>query len=321
MKSVCARLVATCVVLGVLAPALAAASALGVATANGRFVVNSAQVSGNATVFDGTVIETTTAPSRVTLSTGARFQLSANSKAKVLADRVVLEAGASDLALDAKYEVEAGAFRIVPAAADSAARVARDGEAVVQVAALRGSLRVFNADGIQLANVVPGTALAFEPQAGGATAPSSFLGCVLKKEDKFVLYDQTTRLVIELRGQQDFTGEWGNRVQVIGTTDTTAESSVAAQMVDVTSLNRFGEGGCESVAAAIAADLPGAPAAPAAAEPAAVEAAKAPVPPPATTTGGGMSAGTKVLIIAAVAGGGAAAAILATQSSDDRSRD
>ena len=304
---------------------------LGVATANGDFKVDQATVRGNATLFDGSVVETGKIPSRLRLTAGPRIELRANSRATIHPDRLVLNSGSSDLALAGGYQVEAGELRIAPAAPNSAARVAREGDKAVQVAALRGALKIFNARGLQIANVFPGTALAFEPQAGGAAPPSTFLGCLLKKEGKFIIYDQTTRLIIELRGNQDFNAEWGNRVQVIGTTDTSAESEIAAQIVDVTSLTRFGQGGCEPVASVIAAELPsGAPASPGApAEaPAAPGAAPAPASTPAPTPaptpsggGGGMSAGTKVAIIAAIGGGGAAAAIVLSSSGNDRSRD
>jgi hypothetical protein len=179
---------------------------------------------------------------------------------------------------------------------------------------------VYNSTGLQIANVFPGVALSFEPQEVGAAPPSSFLGCVVKKNDKFVLYDQAARILIELRGNQQFEDEWGNRVQAIGTTDTSAESNVAAQVVDVTSLTRFAQGGCESVATAIGGELPGVVTPPTPTPVAEAPPPPAPVPVPAG--GGGMSAGTKVAIVAAIGGGGAAAAILATQGGgDDRSRD
>jgi len=316
------------ITLGGLAVCAAAAEpALGIITANGAFRLNRSTVNGNATLFDGAVIETTKIPSRLKLNNGARIGLSAASKAKVHRSRLVLETGMSEVSSLGRYEVEAGGFRIAAATRDGAGRIARKGPKAVQVAALRGALRVYDAKGLLLANVAPGTALEFEPQESGPTPPSSFLGCVLKKDGKFILYDQTTRIIVELRGS-GFQEEWGNRIQVIGTTDTTARSKVGAQVLDVTSATRFGKGGCGPVASAINAQLPPGQATPApqpAQQPPAPAAAKAPPAPapsaPAPSGGGGMSAGTKIAIIAAVGGGGAAAAVLATQSGNDRSRD
>ena len=297
--------------------ASAADSALGIVTANGDFQLNNATVNGNATVFDGAIIETRATASLLRLNDGQRIELSAKTRAKVHRDRLVLESGMSDLSSPGKYQVEAGVFRIAPATPDSGARVARPSENVVQVAALNGSVKVYNAKGLLLANVFPDSALSLEAQQTGAAPPSSFLGCLLKKQGKFVLYDQTTRIVVELRGG-GFEAEWGNRVQVIGTTDTMAQSTVAAQVVDVTSVTRFAEGGCSPVATAIGAELPsGAPTEAPAARPAATQpAAKIPAP-----KGGGMSAGAKVAIVMLAGGGGAAAAILATKSKESRSQD
>ncbi len=301
-----------------LAAAPPAGSALGIVIANGDFRLNDVTVNGNATLTEGAIVETSAVPSRLQLNNGPRIELSTKTRVEVHQDRLILESGMGDLSSPGTYQVEAGAFRIAPATPDSAARVARPAEKVVQVAALKGSVKVYSAKGLLLANVVPGSALAFEAQQAGTAPPSSFLGCLLKKQGKFILYDQTTRIIVELRGT-GFEKEWGNRVQIIGTTDTTAQSTVGAQVVDVTTMTRFGLGGCSPVASAIAAELPPAapPAAPAA--PAPTQPAKgAPQPAP---KGGGMSAGAKVAIIAAVGGGGAAGAILATKSKESRSPD
>ena len=272
---------------GSFSAAFAAGPALGIATANGNFLINNSKVSGNATLTDGAVIETTGTPSSLRLNDGARIDLSGNAKARVYQDRLVLEAGFGDLSSPGEYQIEAGSLRISPATADTSGRVVRHGEKAVQVAAATGTLRVYNAGGILIANVVPGTALEFEPQVAGAAPPSTFLGCLLKKQGKFVLYDQTTRIVVELRGT-GFEREWGNRVQVIGTTDTSAQSDVGAQVVDVTSVTRFGEGGCGPVAQAISGELPPT-----------TTAGRPAAPPRPAPSGGGMSAGTKVAIVAA----------------------
>lgn len=301
-------LAAACVASG-------AGPALGVVTANGDFRLNKSTVNGNATLLDGALVETAGTPSRLRLNSGPVLDLGAKAKATVFRDRLVLEAGVSDFSTPGEYRIEAGTLRIAAATADGSGRVARLGQKTVQVGALKGALRVYNSQGILLANVAQGSALQLEPQVGGAAPPSSFLGCLLKKEGKFILFDQTTRIVVELRGS-GFESEWGNRVQAIGTTDTAATSQVAAQVVDVTSLTRFAEGGCSPVASAIGAELPPAPEA----QPAGAPAPPAKTPGPAPS-GGGMSAGAKVAIIAAVAGGGAGAALAATSSGEDRSRD
>lgn len=278
---------------------LKAGPGIGVVTCEGDFLLNEARVSGNATLTDGAVIQTVGAPSVLRLNRGARVDLSGGARARVFADRLVLEAGYSDIRGAAQYAIEAASLRIAPVSADTAGRVVRQGEKIVQVGVAQGSVRVFNSGGVLVANVFPDSPLEFEPQVVSAAPPSSFAGCLLRKQDKWILYDQTTRIVVELRGT-GFDKEWGNRVQVIGTTDTSAQSEVGAQVVDVTSLTRLAQGGCEGVANLIGAALP-----------------KTPLPAgPAPAAGGGMSAGTKVAIVAVVGGGAGAGAYFATRKKE-----
>jgi hypothetical protein len=292
-----------------IAPVFAAGPNLGVATAEGAFTVNSATVRGNATITEGASIETTMSPSRLSLSTGARFRLDPNSRARIFTDRVVLEKGSGELTATKTYAIEARSLRITPDVPNAKARVALRDEKVVQVASSSGRFRVHNAAGILVSNLDPGLALEFEPQVGGPGAPSSFVGCVLRKDSKFVIYDQTTRMIVELRGT-GFEKEVGNRVQANGTARATT-AQATTQTLDVTSIVRIEQGGCSDIAREIGADPVGPPT---------TTAGRTAGPASPSGQGGGMSAGTKVAIVAAIAGGGAAAAVVATQSGDNRSR-
>src|SRR5690348_11783437 len=68
-------------------------SAIGFVTANGSFQLNSSRVWDSATIFDGSTIETTKAPSDLKLSGGAQLRLAAESRAKVYQNRLILEKG------------------------------------------------------------------------------------------------------------------------------------------------------------------------------------------------------------------------------------
>jgi len=137
-----------------LAAAPPAGSALGIVIANGDFRLNDVTVNGNATLTEGAIVETSAVPSRLQLNNGPRIELSTKTRVEVHQDRLILESGMGDLSSPGTYQVEAGAFRIAPATPDSAARVARPAEKVVQVAALKGSVKVYSAKGLLLANVV-----------------------------------------------------------------------------------------------------------------------------------------------------------------------
>jgi len=310
------RLAFAVILSGALVTLPVAGQTLGIITAEGSFRVDEAAVSGSATLTDGVLIETTTVPSSLRFDAGARILLGQNSKATVYSDRLVLDAGLTEISSPGDYAIESADYKIMPEDPDASGQVYRAEDDTVEVASNRGTLRVFDSRGIHLANVVAGgDVLSFAFQAGGAAPPSSFIGCLLKTDDVYVLYDQTTRITIELRGdQQRLEAEWGNRVQAIGTTETTAQSEVAAQVVNVTTLTHIGAGGCGPVATAIGAELP-----PSAAATTTPVAPGAP-PQPAPSGGGGMSAGTKVAIVAVIAGGAGAGAYFGTRSSDsDRS--
>lgn len=314
MNRALTRMMFAVILTGVLAATPAAAQSLGVITADGSFRIDEATVSGNATLTDGVLVETTTFPSSLRLASGPRLRLSSNAKATVYGDRLVLDAGLTEISSPGDYVIESADYRILADGPDASGQIYRAAADTIEVASTGGTLRVFDSRGIQVANVVAGgDVLSFALQAGGAAPPSSFVGCLVRMENVFVLYDQTTRITVELRGDQErLEQEWGNRVQAIGTTDANVQSEVAAQVVNYTTLTRIGIGGCEPVAAAIGAQLPeSASAAPG---------APAPRPQPVPVGGGGMSAGTKVVIVSAIAAGAGAGAYLGTRSdSNDRS--
>jgi hypothetical protein len=295
------------------ASSLIHAANLGMATSEASLKLNGTTVEGTATLTDGAILETTQAPSRIRLNNGARLQLSSNSRIRLNSNRLVLEQGYTDLLTPGSLTIEARSLQVKPDSAQSRGRIALHGSNLVQVAAAHGSFRVFNAGGVLVSNLLAGDAFDFEPQDQGPSPPSSALGCLLKKDNKWIIYDQATRLIVELQGNAAaFEKEWGNRVQANGTARSSAQPATAStQILYVTSLTRTSTGGCAEVAAAIAAQAPGQIVAPAAPAPGiAVR-----VPPPAPTSGGGMSAGTKVAIAAAVVGGGGGAAFALTQKS------
>ncbi len=304
-----------------LAQTAAAAPALGLATSPGEFKLNGAQVRGNATLLDGALVETTLgAPSRLKLAGGAQLALNAGSRARVHADRVIVEAGSGEFHAAAGRAIALEALTLHVAAEGHTAARARfalaAGGTALQLAASTGRFRVMNAQGTLISRIDPGLALAFEPQAGtGPAMPSSFLGCVVNKDNKWMLYDPTVKMLVELRGQTSLVErEWGNRVQANGTSPTAGQPQ-GRQVMDVTTVTRVEVGGCEEMAKAAEAQLP---ARPAAAPPSnTAPASRAPAIP--RGAGEGMSAGTRYGIVAGAVGGGAVAGIVAA-TGGDRSR-
>src|SRR5689334_16718451 len=147
-----------------------AAPAIGIVTASGHFSVEGSQVWGNATLFDGATIETSSASSELALRNGVKVQLGAASRARIWQNRMVLEKGVAQLAAPGSFEV-----------------------------------RVLNN-----ANLIrsPYRGVAFQAAQGQAV----HTGCIVYKDGRFLLQDQTTQEVIELSGP-DLAANVGNRVE------------------------------------------------------------------------------------------------------------
>ncbi len=243
-----------------------AAPAIGIVTASGHFNVEGSQVWGNATLFDGATIETSSASSELALRNGVKIQMGADSRARIWENRLVLEKGIAQLAAPATFD----------ARASSQAKLIR--------APFRGPLK--------------GTVM----QA--AQAQTAHTGCMVYKDGRYLVQDQTTQEVVEISGR-DLAANVGNRVEVRGATSRTPPTAPATSAINAASVAVVAQGGCLSVAATLDAktEVPAAATAPAAAS-----ATTPPTPSSAPVAHTGMSTGAKVGIVAAVAGGGAGAA-------------
>ena len=199
--------------IGTVAVLSAAGSAIGMAVANGSFQLDHSAVYGNGTLFEGSVIETAKASSRLQLTGGVQMRLAGESRAKVYQDRLVLEQGLGEMESVGGFEVEARSLHIA-VAPGSVARVKVENGRTVLVSAVRGALRVTNAGGILVASMETGNSMVFEPQAG-AEAPTRASGCLLEKGGKFLLAERTTKVVLELQGT-DLEKQLGNQVEISG---------------------------------------------------------------------------------------------------------
>jgi hypothetical protein len=267
--------------------------AIGIVTASGHFTLDRSQVWGNATVFEGSVVETGSASSEVALRNGAKLQLAKDSRARILSDRVVIEKGIGQVSAPESFEVNVANLRI-----HSTGRLRVNLGQTVEIAALLGSARVASASGMLLAAIPAGRVMNFSPQAANGTVTRT--GCLLFKDNHYIMQDENTQEVVELSGGENLGAQVGNRVEVTGAASSAKPAvSIATLVLNIASIAPKTSGGCLSVAANLNAQTEAAAANPA--QPAA-EATKG-------GGGGGMSTGAKVAIIVAVAGGGAGAAI------------
>ena len=209
---------------------LAASPSVGLAVANGTFQVDKSSVYGNATLFDGSLIETAAVSSDLVLRNGARLRLGSESRARVRPDRLVLEKGQTEISASSGYSIEALGLRVAPESLQSRFAVTYSGPAHLQVAALLGSARVSGLNGVLIAAVPAGTALDLDPQAAGASAPSTLTGELQFKNGVFLLADEVSHVTYTLAGS-GLDSYAGKRVEVTGTIDTAAPPAVGSSQV------------------------------------------------------------------------------------------
>jgi len=232
--------------LSLCVPAFSAATqAIGVATSEGTILVNDTQTPGNATIFSGSTLQTQRLSSQVRLKDGAQVRFDSDSRGKLFSDHVDLQQGTARISA---YSATANGLN-VRAEGDSSATVSMKGN-VIEVAALTGDVHVFNAAGMNVANLLPGRALDLRPQDAGASSPSSLVGCPVKSGNNYLLTDETSNVTAQLRGGKISAGK---RIQVTGSLVPNATPvSPATQVIAVTSVKDIG-GVCNGAAAAAAA--------------------------------------------------------------------
>jgi hypothetical protein len=275
---------------------------IGIATASGHFNVQSSEVWGNSTLFDGATVQTDKASSELALRNGVKVQLGAASKAQIWEHRVLLERGVGQIASPAAYEIDAAGLKINA----NGARVRVSMTDRIEVVSFAGSARVTTQTGSLLAAIPAGRAMSFAMQAG-STGVISRTGCLLYKDGHFILQDENTQEVAELGGT-NLAANTGNRVTVTGTaTGAKPAVSIATVSLNVANVKQESQGGCLSVASVLdarteaPAGATGGASTPAASTPASTA--------PASGGGGGMSKGAIIALVVAGAGGAAGAAI------------
>ena len=219
--------------------ALAATPAIGTVVAKGSFRVDDATVAGNATLFEGTTVETHGAGSSLDLLSGARLLLAAESKGRIFSDRLILEKGSGQIEKGVALGVEARGLTVRTETAEGSARILLAGTARVQVAAMSGSVRVLNSQGSLVASIRPGNALEFAFQASGE--PWKLTGCLRAVPGHYLITDEVTNVTVEVSGS-GLDKEAGNRVEVTGANDSTATPvSGVTQYIRVSGVKRLGK--------------------------------------------------------------------------------
>lgn len=233
--------------LGTLSNVWAASPAIGVATAKGSFAVNQMQVSGSATLFDGSQVRTGIASSRVEMSNGSRIDLNANSTLTVHGSEAVLEKGSSELGTSEGFNLQARTLRIETEGTAAKAEVRLNGERNVLVKALNSPVRVYSKTGVLVAKVNPGMGVTLDPYAA---PPDDFdmSGCLLKQSPGSLFGLAVDSQLYQLTGA-NLDANVGNRVHVTGTRGSAAAAlKGASALVAVTKIEMTDVGGCLAAA-------------------------------------------------------------------------
>jgi len=226
------KLQGTALLLCTLSYAAASTVAIGTASARGDMRVDRYTVNGNATLFDGSVVETGQATADLRLDKGVQITMSTKSRGTLYHDHLVLEQGASELTSSGSFQVSANNLRVAPIGTDSRAVVTLTQGKAVEVSALKGSIGVTSDQGVLLARVLPGQPMMFAPAAGvGAGSPQAFVGTgVLSKgaDGNDYLAVGAAKYEINGSGLDKYVGE---TVTINGTSNPTATPAGGASLV------------------------------------------------------------------------------------------
>lgn len=187
----------------------AATPGIGIAMSQGNIFIDSSATAGNATIFNGNTLETQSAGSQVRLNGGAQLRLASDSRGTVYSDHVNLQKGSASIK---GYSANANGLT-VRADGKASAAISMHDKGEVQIAALTGNVHVFDAAGLNIANVASGKAVELRPQAAGAGGASSLTGCAVKSANGTLLTDETSAVTVQLHGGNAKAGRY---VQVAG---------------------------------------------------------------------------------------------------------
>jgi len=242
------RLIAFLLVAGCLLILAAAPSSIGTVRSPGQFLVNGSAISGNSTLFDGDVLETTGARSVVQLADG-QLTLGPSSRARIFRDHTVLERGSGTLSAALSQSVEADTLHIAPTVKQSVVQVEISAPNLVSVTARDGAAEVRNSTGILVASMHSGMALAFEPQAANPST-IKIAGKLESSSGRYSLTDCNTKVKYELRGAA-LANHVGQTVEVTGTSIAGATVATGvSQAVQVTIIQPAAASACPAGGAA-----------------------------------------------------------------------
>src|ERR1019366_7058589 len=183
------KLALTLFLTGVISLPAATTRGIGVVMSDGgSILINDARTAGKATIFAGSVLQTQSGMSQVRLNDGAQVRFAAETRGTIFADHVDMEKGSARISSPRVSGTSFSGFAAnadglnIRAGGDTTATVSMLPGRTVEVAAVTGDVHVFNAAGINVANLLAGEALDLRADAGAAApaGPSQLVGCAVK---------------------------------------------------------------------------------------------------------------------------------------------
>jgi hypothetical protein len=219
------------ILLCMLSYSAASTVSIGTACVRGDMRVDSAKVKGNATLFNGSVVETGDASADLRLDKGTEIRMATNSRATLYRDHAVLQQGESELAANDSFQLQANGLRVSGSEPSSRGVVSLRDPNTVEVAALTGSFGVTNGQGVLVASVHPGLPISFAMQAGGAVTTAFKAKGVLSTNNGNYYITTKNGTVYQVTGK-DLAQYVGKTLQITGTATTT---TTGATVITITS--------------------------------------------------------------------------------------
>ena len=195
------KLQAAFVLLCIFSCAEAATVSIGSVSARGGMWVDNNRVQGNATLFDGSVVQTGHATAILRLDKGVEITLASDSRAALHRDRLVLQQGESELTASPSFQIEAKGLHATPGRQSSRGVVSITAENTVQVAALTGSFAVTDDQGVLLASVRPGQSMSFAKQTAGDPSACMATGRISIDSGNYFVTIASTGIMYQLAGK------------------------------------------------------------------------------------------------------------------------
>jgi hypothetical protein len=178
--------------------AVAATVSIGTISARGDMRIDKYIVNGNATLFDGSLVETGQASAILRLDKGTEIVMAAASRGALNRDRFILQQGKSELTDATSFQIEANGLHVTPSLPNSRGVVAMKPENTLEVAALTGSFGVTSERGILLANIRTGQSVSFAMQADGDSSACMGTGKISAEGGNYFITITSTSVKYEL---------------------------------------------------------------------------------------------------------------------------